>query len=369
MSTRFGAGFTTVNTDWATYKIYQVTKNLNTQYEENEEIYTIYGYDGPNIYICYIWKDKIPSSEIESYTQEQNDIDKSEFETKYKLSANKPLSIRTSDGRARQVIEKSETGSTTLYSFDWADKTTWYEKSSLITNEVAGDSGDHLTYALSHTFIIDTYHGLFTNEDFVKDATGNSFRVTVKVNDVAKTEQDPHIGSGGDYLINYKDGKIIFLSALDPSDTVKVTYHYAGSSVFTIKPLPGKKLVIDVSEVQFSEDVEILDTVIFQAYGLADVFAPQLPSGTLIPLGNPVKYKSISDYQNDALKAYPSYPPLGGSGWRGMPQGVYVFDWDYLRGKVLSSAAGMEIRISLEHDIPFEGFYATATFYCAVENE
>jgi hypothetical protein len=216
-----------------------------------------------------------------------------------------------------------------------------------------------------------------TGEDFLKDALGNDFRVKVKVNGSLKTEQNPHYGSGGDYTVDYDAGTITFTSALNVNDEVKVTYHYATTCLLTIRPAPGKKLVVSIVEVQFSADVEIRDTVVFQPYGYVDVFAPQYlqanggpyPSGTKIPLGNPVKYKSMSDYVNDALRAYPQYPAMGGEGWRGMPQPVYIMDWDYLRSKPLYSSAGMEIRIFLENDTPFGGYYATATFYCGTENE
>jgi hypothetical protein len=273
----------------------------------------------------------------------------------------------------RAIVEKPATTSVTLFSHDWTDKTTWRTNATRVVDEVATDSGDHTTYTLANSTVIDTYHGKVTGEDYLKDPDGNSFRVTVKVNDVAKTEQDPHYGTGGDYTINYDTGAITFLAALDPSDVVKVTYHYPGSSVYIVGPTAGKKLVVDFVEVQFSEDIDITDAVVFQPYGYVDVFAPQLmpgiPSGTKIPLGDPVVYKSMTDYQNDAVRAYPKYPAMGGSSWRGSPQGIFVLDWDYLRAKPLFSSAGMELRIFLQHDAPFGGFYATATFYCAVEDE
>ena len=77
----------------------------------------------------------------------------------------------------------------------------------------------------------------------------------------------------------------------------------------------------------------------------------------------------MSDYQNDALRSYPKYPALGGNGWRGSPQEIVVFDWDYLKAKPLYSSYGMEIQIYLEHNEPFGGFYATATFYCGSQPE
>jgi hypothetical protein len=278
---------------------------------------------------------------------------------------------KTSDGRLRVAQEKGDGKKVTLFSHDWTDPTTWTTKAVRVVDEVATDEGAHTVYDLAHVNIIDTYHGKITNEDYVKDASGNSFRVIVKVNNTTKTEQDPHYGSGGDYTINYETGKVTFLSALAAEDEVKVTYHYANGSEYVLKPSADKVLRISLVECQFSADVEITDTVVFQPWGYVDVFAPQYlqanggpyTPGTLIPLGDPIRYKSMTDYQNDAVRSYPAYPALGGSGWRGSPQEIIIFDWDYLAETPLHSAYGMEIRISLEHDVPFGGWYATATFY------
>lgn len=279
----------------------------------------------------------------------------------------------TDDMRLRVAIEKSNTSSITIFTQNWCDKTTWYEKSVRVDNEIATDDGAHTVYSLAHDYIIDTGHGKITGENVLTDSDSFDYRVAVKVNDVDKTEQDPHYGTGGDFTVDYDLGKITFLSALQPSDEVKVTYHYASSGTFTVKPAAGKKLTIEMVEVQFSEDIEINDTVVFRIYGYVDVFAPQYtpvpyPSGTLIPI-KVVTYKTIMDYINDAVRSYPKYPPIGGSSWRGIQTGLLIFDWDYLRGETLVSAAGIEIRVELEHDEPFGGTVATATFYCSSEDE
>ena len=283
---------------------------------------------------------------------------------------------QTANKRIRVAVEKSDTSSKNFYSHNWCNKTTWYENSIRVIEEVAIDSGDQLTYNLIKNNLIDSYHGRITGEDDLKDSGDNSYRVVVTVNDVAKTEQDPHPSAGGDYTINYATGNVVFLSALTGGDVVKVTYHYAdignNGSLFTIKPLAGKKLIIDQVEIQFTVDVEITDTIIFETYGLVDVFAPQLmpgvPSGTLISIKKKV-YKTIMDLQNDAFRSYPTYPAIGGSSWRGLTQEVLIMDWDYLTGLTISSAAGMEVRLYMEHDVSYGGTFGTTTLYCISEDE
>ena len=285
---------------------------------------------------------------------------------------------RTADGRPRMAAEKSTAIRENFFSHDWADPTTWYQQSVYVASETATDSGDHLIYTLAHSNVIDTYHGKITQEDFLKDAAGHSYRVQVKVAGVDKVEQDPHFGTGGDYTVDYALGKIVFLSAQNPVSAVTVTYHYENGSRFTISSPSGFKLLIEQAEVQFSTDIDLKDSMIFEAVGIADYFlTPAQMSAYGIPAGigyqislQKFVYKSFSDFQNDAFKAYPSYPAMGDpTNWRAQKQPVTVFDWDYVSSFSLYSSKGMEIRMYLEHDIPCTGWMATATMYGTVEAE
>jgi hypothetical protein len=285
---------------------------------------------------------------------------------------------KTSDGRQRIAIEKSQNVRTNFFSYDFTDPCTWYQTATRIVDEVATDSGDHITYNLAQNRVIDNYHGRITQEDDLLGSGGHSLRVVVKVNDVVKTEQDPHYGTGGDYTINYELGKVIFESVKDVADVIKVTYHYAINSIYTVKPLAGKQLLIDIAEVQFSSDVDPRDTVLFEAWGIADFF---LTSAQMTAYGIPygigykirlqrLAYKTMADFHNDAFRSYPSYPALGDpDNWRSQHHAVTTFDWDYLGSVSLSSAKGMELRVYLEHHEPFVGYMATATFYCRSESE
>jgi len=277
---------------------------------------------------------------------------------------------RTTTGLIRTSSEKTEISKKNFFSHNWCDKTTWYTDSVRVVDEIATNSGDNINYLLNDGYIIDTFHGKLFLEDFLKDSDGNSYRVQVKVNDLLVDEVDPH-DNVGDYTVDYINGKIIFNSELNPSDVVKVTYHYATTSTFLIKPDANKKLNISIAEVQFSQDIELTDSILFQPVGYVDVFAPHLVgvlgSGTKIPLEDPVVYKTINDFQCDAFKAYPSYPKISENTWRGMSQPLLVFDWDYISSTSIYEKYGMEIRVYLQHHKPFNGTYASASFYCMTE--
>jgi hypothetical protein len=375
MSITFGSGLVTVTMRWTAFKAMASLKSMSIQYSDDGDFYSVFGLDSSIAYLCNIWKDRFPQPDPDDYSREQNDSDLAEFEAFFKSRANRPTAPVLSDGRPRLSNEKPTGKRVTLYSHDWSDPTTWYSSSKFVSGEVMTDSGDHVTYSFAHQYVIDMYHGKLTGEDYLRDHDKRPYRVSVCVNGESRVEQDPHYGSDGHFIVDYVAGRVVFLAANGPDDTVTCDYHYATDSTFTVRPEPGTILRIEFAEVQFTTDVIITDSCTFQPYGLVDAFAPQLvqagavPSGTLIPLGIPAVYKSISDYQNDAVRAYPTYPMLGGSGWRGFDVPVVVFDWDYQTSTVLSSKAGMEVRLKLEHDSPFGGTYATATFYCVVEVE
>lgn len=79
---------------WTQWKSMQITKNLVYQHEETPDMYTIWGYDGPEAIITYIWKGFVPQAIIDAgYSQAQNDSDLSDWEVNYK-----PLSNRAING-------------------------------------------------------------------------------------------------------------------------------------------------------------------------------------------------------------------------------------------------------------------------------
>jgi hypothetical protein len=286
------------------------------------------------------------------------------------------LGPQTKDSKPVVSTWPTEGTRKTFITPSWCDKTTWLQQATRIVDEVASRV-DATHYDVAHPFVIDTYHGKVSQEEFFKDANGNGYRVSVKIDDVVKTEQDPHPASGGDYTVDYNAGRITFLSSVSDAAVVKVTYHYATTSLYTIKPSTGKILKIKSAEAQFSKDIGITDSIRFQPYGYVIVFAPQLaqsnggqyPDTTLIPLGEATVYKTMADYINEANGAYPEIPAIGGAGWRGCDQGVVTFPWNYIAMTDLISSYGMEIRIYLEHEVPFTGTIATATFYCFSESE
>lgn len=259
----------------------------------------------------------------------------------------------------RVSVEPPESPSEAIFiTPNLCDRTTWYPEATRVVDEIAtcDDPGTYTLYSVANPNLIDTYHGKIPGEDDLLDSESNSYRVTVKVNDVAKTEQDPHLGSGGDYTVNYDTGVVTMLAALTGPDVVKVTYHHETGSAYTLAPLAGKVLKLVKAEFQLSDDMIMNDTMLLE----------------ILVGGTPVKftrYKSMTDLYSESQGTYPSLPALGGSGWRGLTQALHTLPFIYLSVSALQSSYGLALRTSLEHNAVFGGTFATATFYCLSEDE
>lgn len=250
------------------------------------------------------------------------------------------------------------------YTSNFCDKTTWYYDSARVADEALVDSGNHTLYNLTTPcYVVDVCHGKIFGENSLVAAHG----VVVKVDGQTKTENYPG-DTDEDFSVNYATGAVTFNAALVGTETVTMTYSKVQSSLHVVKPPAGYKLRVGYVEVQFSKNVGLKDTLIFQMWGLADVFAPgQLPPGTMIPISGEEKYKTIRDFIADAEKAYPLIPVLTGAGesWRHVQEELLIFRFDYTSRAAtdMVSSYGMEIRVWLENDIPYLGDYAVGTFY------
>lgn len=279
------------------------------------------------------------------------------------------------DGTPRFVLTKTNATKFNAISPNWCDKTTWYERSVQVTNETLTDSGDGLTFNSAHPFWIDAKHGKIFNEDIlVSDDSGKWVVSGVTANSVAKNENSPG-QTDKHFTVNYTAGTITFNSSM-AGQTIVASYWYspttAGSSIWTVIPPAGAKIQVIRVELQFSVDLVLKDTAVFQGLGFVQAFAPQYcpvpyPLNTLIPLGDPIKYKSMTDFVSESNGAFPIIPAFGGGdqgGWRSLGQNVITLVWDYVSRTDLHSAYGMRLQTSLQNDIPHGGAFATATFYC-----
>jgi hypothetical protein len=289
---------------------------------------------------------------------------------------------RTDTGILLAATTKPDYGDVKMFSHNFADPTTWFTESERITELLTARDVDYgsIWYG-SHRNWIDLTHGKIMGEDRVS----SDYLVDAHVYDSYGVrcpdcqEKNPHSGEGN-YVVDYASGEIEFDGNVFehyPDGYVKATYSYANGSVMYVRPTEGKVLSIERSEVQFTTDIVMNDTICFQLWVYAYVLETALgyPIGTLAPYGekypysSATKYKSTGDFVAEANGNYPVCPAFGGSGWRGMTQPIITLPFDYSAVKPLKYSYGAEIRVWLEHDEPMCGGYGTVTFYCNSQDE
>lgn len=275
----------------------------------------------------------------------------------------------TSDGVPYVTVLPDKDGVTnTVVSPNLCDRNTWYASSQRVINEVLS-TVDNINYTSANTHWIDLRDGNLTNGHRIAD----TYKFEVSVNSIVMQHSDRG-GHGGDYTISPDTGIITFRNQLQPSDVVTATYSHSVDSNWVIEPSPGCTLVVKGVEVQFTDDVDITTTAVFQLLGAVEHFRPDLivenggpiPSGTIIPLSTS-RYETMYNYIEESRESLPIIPAIGGDSWRGMPMSMVVYKWPYtnLHGQPirLDSSKGMSIAIYLENHIPLGGTRATATVY------
>jgi len=77
---------------WSWFKPLVFSKSLKVQYEEDAEVYVIYGYDHPEVCTCTLWKGVVPAAVVAGgYSQAQNDADKADFAANFEPYSNRSI--------------------------------------------------------------------------------------------------------------------------------------------------------------------------------------------------------------------------------------------------------------------------------------
>jgi len=359
--------------DWAEFKkwIDGAHAKLNHTWTEDENTYTVVAEDSYIFRICSFNK----------LTDEASD-----FESSYKNN----ISIQKLDNESRTiVVSEPRSGSETiLTTHNFCDKVTWFTTSERINDEVLTTS-DGYVWNSANQFWVDMISGRVQDDDGwveqqkeLNAEDPHGYQVVVKVDGYEKVMREPFLTSGGDYDVYWDDGYVVSFEDWS-GKAVIVSYSKAVDSTFILQPLPGTQLRIEAAEADFTQDVKMYDAIEYNVYGYAAVFAPQLglPPGTKIPLNRTV-YKRLSQIFNEAIGAYPLIEVLGSDKQhaamsnkdrrkisRGMTSYLQSIPFRYGTVRLLQSSYGIELRIKLSHDTPFEGDLATCTFYCTSESE
>jgi len=273
---------------------------------------------------------------------------------------------------------------TPIITHNFCDASSWWPSSlRAVHDNLDNYSGDGITWRSDHKHWIDLQHGRVGREDHIFDNpihANGPFTVVIECSDDGGANWVTLV-MGRDYVVNYEYGEICtsWHNPYDPTFTqmmgvgslagkqVRASYNYAasgaGSSRWSVYPNPGKILIIDKTEVQFTLDALITCPIDFQ---------PMMnhPLVGWIPIpGHGRTFKSASDYISEGNQGT-GYIPAWGGGARyqgmmdyGVRHNVGVFPFDYVSGLTIPSSLGARLDISLRIDVPFRGEFANACLY------
>jgi hypothetical protein len=286
-------------------------------------------------------------------------------------------------GAQRVITEKTDTHGVEFISPNWGDERTWYHTSNKLESIPLSPTSNPRVYVPSNVALhggpwVQANRGRYSNEEKRPTLQGDIPNTTVFEDGIELAEIDyqwyitPEKASPGKFVIDYYKGEIIFHEP--PVGVITATVWKVVDSVWTIKPYPNTKLFIDSAEVQFSRDISQRDSIFFQTWGYRGVFDPQFNPETdtftqLIPIDTKI-YKTMMHFIDEANGALPIIHQTSNQNptWRDLPVDVSTYPWNYRYSRVLRSSLGMEVRVFLERDIPFDGI-ATSTFYCLYYEE
>lgn len=251
-------------------------------------------------------------------------------------------SEKTSIQKALPVsVMRAEGSSATLCTHDFTNKSTWHQKSIQATGETLSQSG--LVYSGAHNRWIDLEHGKVYDEHSIADKK----RPKIYVDAIEVTTG---------FSINYEEGQVTFDSA--PSGTVTADYWYGNSSEFTITPTPGKILIIEHAELNFTKNIQMTAPVNF----IVKVYNPyDLPNKIVY---QQIKYKNLRDIISSANLGQGFIPAVGE-----LQNDILVFPFNYATVKPFQSSVGAELIISIDGDIELGGEWGNATFYILSKDE
>lgn len=168
---------------WSDFTDALSTKGLlgEIQYLESSETYSIFAYDTPIKYTCTIWLNTVPTGIVGSYSQAQNDSDKTDFETNYKSTANQRLTSAIQVVFDELTIVDGYT-STASTSFAPIEGTTYTEQTANAQRSISSNDADDTSAGTGARTVKLTYYDEDLAGPFEETLTLNG---TTAVNTVA----------------------------------------------------------------------------------------------------------------------------------------------------------------------------------------
>jgi hypothetical protein len=349
--------------NWYNFKNIITSKQISIQYAENSEGYVIFAIDSIVIYITKIYKNNLPKFvnvlNGDPSSEDENTESLEDFENNFKSEANKPL-IPPKDplGIPLTVSEPRRGTELIIVSHNYCDPCTWYTESIRVNEEIL-TSEDGYTWNSVNPYWIDMVSGRMFKDYKTRELVDHKYDIVLTVDGYSKLYRDYFSETGGDFSIFYEDGYIKSFEDWSGKE-IKCSYSYATGSAWSINPDFGTKIDIEQADVQFSSDVMMNDTVIFETL----VYNPEDFPNKIVY--DTAYYKRVQNIIDEAIGAFPTISKLSPNA-RGTKYDTVEFPFKYGTVKTLDSSVGLELRIRLENNIKYGGSFCTASFYCTVK--
>ena len=357
-----------VKVPWATFKSEVAARSALTILYVDQT-----GQTPPDGYVLYLLSGNYG---VKAYITDATNI--TDFETNYKFFAKAvadvDAAVACAAGSAQQVDQVPEValkpplGKELIdCTHNMTDITTRFYTSERVTDEeLTYDGGDG--WWESGDIFIDMTHGKVFDEHTHCEKHPDHYAIVVKVDSVEKTQRAPWATSGGDYEVDYENGKVKPFTEDWTGATVTASYNKEIDSEWKLVPYTDTCIQVNKAEVQFSEDLIYASGVKMEIWGLADYFMPGVhPPGTKIPIGKGL-YNTVDQFIDEAVGSFPPVEPVGGAA-RGISNRRFIFHFYYGVSRQIFSSLGMEIRVQTVDDVDFGGERCTATFYCTVKKD
>jgi hypothetical protein len=281
-----------------------------------------------------------------------------------------PISIITTNPDGVQLVDvvfrKGHTGSVsrTIVSHEYSDRTTWYQRSVRVVDEVLSEDSSGLAFSAVNANWINIYSNKFTapyNRVQQRDGTfanQSDYEYIIKVDDIVQT-------SG--FTVDYVTGIVTFDSS-QSGKTVKATYSHNDGvtfrSEFIVTPPAGKKYLIEHMECQFSQSTVFNGAFRFEIWA-GNTLAFFDGSDWINALYDGgygqyrMDYRNFVDFINIGNLGTGSIPTLTGHS-----SNICVFPFNYVKAIELKSSQLALIRIMVMGDIETTGAdLSTVTVY------
>ncbi len=252
---------------------------------------------------------------------------------------------RDNSGNVKFVLEPRDSGvQWNITSHNFCDRTTWFTNAIEAQETIVVNNAD---MGLSHQNIIELNQGKILREEVYQNYYKS---LEIKHND----DVVPY-----DILDNQAeivlDAKLGVLKNLQNrvGQTLNLTYLYATNSVWSYKPFQAK-IRLEYAEIQVSEDFELNDTLIVEAFSNNDV--NQLIKGFRL------EYKTMYQIIDEVKGGGERIPAIGGTK-RGLMNPIVIFKILFIETLTLDSEKQDQIRIRTKSNNAFNGERATITFY------